>query len=233
MVAAKTDDRWFDVEDQGKAYKWDLNLHEESSFDAPEKLGSLLEDIAYTESRMNEDVHASRFVFALAGWPDRIASVKRQYDKTWWAAQGETGRLRAAEAALNDVGHDMLLFFHDANLKETPRAQRYLQGTPWHFAQLERSQDVPALRSMIDMLAAEPEAELRAISQRYKAALSKGLAALERYNQAQAQLNAARRAVDEISSKIFALFHRIESKLIDYAEENELPHDWYYGFTHR
>jgi hypothetical protein len=225
MSNAANNDRWFDVEDQGHRYRWDPH-NEDESFGAPEKLGKLLVDIAYAETRMSSDAYAAQFSFALAGWLDRIAAVKRQHDKAWWTAQSGNGRLIAAEAALADLGQELLLFFHDAGLKETPRARRYLDSTAWSSPRLEGRRDVSVLQSWLDTLASEPEAALRALAPRYKAALAKGLAGLEHNESVQADLAAAERAVDEISSKIFALFHRLEVKLAVYGEENGLPDRW-------
>jgi hypothetical protein len=61
MSNAANDDRWFDVEDQGRRYRRDRSYHDEG-FSAPDKLGELLVDLSFAEARMSGDEAASSLV---------------------------------------------------------------------------------------------------------------------------------------------------------------------------
>ena len=194
-----------------------------------QSLESTWADLTFTEARLLGDANAKELAPTFTQLRQRTEEARIGQFGTWREEVVAQAAVKSADDALDDWIHDL-----DVALKhilagdtESPRYRRYFAAAPSSIIRMGLESELLRVRSWVESLSSESEAELKELGARLRTVIAQGDAALEGRRKAGAarsdyRVRSIASLIDDINNARLSLYGTLASK----AAELRLPRNW-------
>lgn len=186
-------------------------------------------NVTYTEARLLGDEIAKEWAPTFTTFRKRIDDVRIEQRGTWREGLVAQAMVNAADDALDDCVRqlDLTLRHLLAGETDSPRYRRYLSSAPSTIIRMGLESEQARLRGWPESLSSEPEPELKALADKFRAVLAQGEAALQARSKAEGlrtdhRVRAINTLIDDINNARLSLYGILAQKAVDL----KLPRTW-------